>query len=546
VSAVDEDEHAGREQLARSSVAVAIGTLLSRLTGLARVGFLAWALGAASLADTYNFANTTPNILYELLLGGILTATLVPVFVSSIKDRDEHAISAVFTTALTAITAFTVLTMVCAPFVARLLAIRSSDNARLHAAQVHVFVIFLLCFMPQMIFYGFTALASALLNAKRRFVAAAFAPVVNNLIVIAMLTVFAIRTTHDRARWIDVTRVRNDSRLLLLLGAGTTAGIVAMAAVLVPALRRARVRLRPVFAWRDPAVRTMLRLSGWTVGYVIANEIAQLFVLVLANAQTGNVSSYFYAFTFYQVPQGLLAVSIMTTMMPELARRVANNDTPGLRRDFDLGLRYLIVLMLPASVLFACLAQPMIGVLRIGGFGMHSATTTADVLQAFAISSVFLALYLYTLRGFYALHDTRTPFVINCFENACNIVFAVALYPSLGVQGLALAWSAAYVLASILAIVVLRRRVGEVPGRSVVTASAKAALGAAALAIVAVPLAGAIGRSSAAHALLATAAAGGLGIIVYVVVLAVTRSDELRSLVDLVRRRGVRPADVSP
>ena len=214
-----------------------------------------------------------------------------------------------------------------------------------------------------------------------------------------------------------------------MLGVGTTLGIVAMAAVLVPALRRARVRLSPVFAWRDPTVITMLRLSGWTVGYVIANEIAQVFVLVLANPLAGGVSAYVYAFTFYQVPQGLLAVSIMTTMTPELARRVAANDMPGLRRDFDLGVRYLVVLVLPASVLFACLAQPMIGILSHGVFAADNAAMTADVLQAFAISSVPLALYLYTLRGFYALRDTRTPFLINCFENALNIAFAVGVVP---------------------------------------------------------------------------------------------------------------------
>ena len=145
-------------------------------------------------------------------------------------------------------------------------------------------VVFIVCFLPQMVFYGFTALASALLNAHRRFVAAAFAPVVNNVVVIAMLTVFAIRTADHRSRWINVISVRDDRAMLLLLGVGTTLGILAMAAVLIPALRRAQVRLRPVFAWRDPAVLTMLRLSGWTVGYVIANEVAQLFVFVLANA----------------------------------------------------------------------------------------------------------------------------------------------------------------------------------------------------------------------------------------------------------------------
>src|SRR5262249_1250945 len=152
---------------------------------------------------------------------------------------------------------------------------------------------------------------------------------------IVMLTIFAVRTSSDRKKWIEVGHARNDSGLLLLLGIGTTLGIVAMAAVLVPALRRTPVHLRRLFAWKHPAVLEMLRLSGWTFGYVIANEVAQIFVLIIAGSHTGDQSSYVYAFTFYQVPQGLLAVSIMTVMTPELARRATANDWPGLRRDFD-------------------------------------------------------------------------------------------------------------------------------------------------------------------------------------------------------------------
>jgi putative peptidoglycan lipid II flippase len=533
------------EGLARSSAVVATGTVLSRITGLVRVGFVAWALGAATLSDAYNVSNMIPNIIYELLLGGILTATLVPLFVTSLDDRDDAAISAIFSVAIVAITGFTLVVMACSPLIAQLLALGTRDKHALHAAQIHVLIVFILCFLPQMVFYAFTALASALLNAQRRFAAAAYAPVVNNVVVIVMLTIFAIRTSSDRKKWIDVRHVRSDAGLLLLLGIGTTLGIVAMAAVLVPALRRTPVHLRRLFAWKHPAVLEMLRLSGWTFGYVIANEIAQVFVLILAGSHSGDQSSYVYAFTFYQVPQGLLAVSIMTVMTPELARRVTANDMPGLRRDFDLGLRYLLVLMLPASVLFACLAQPMIGILHIGVFTAHNAALTADVLQAFAISSIALAIYLYSLRGFYALHDTRTPFFINCGENVLNIVFALILWPSLGVQGLALGWSAAYLLSAVIALLALRRRIGVIPGRTVRAAAVKALVATGALAIVAIPLAGAIGRTSPEKALLATAVAAIAGTGIYIAALAAMRSSELQSLVDLVRRRAT-VANVSP
>ncbi|HEV7526082.1 MAG TPA: murein biosynthesis integral membrane protein MurJ [Acidimicrobiia bacterium] len=535
MTATTDGDDGSRAGLARSSAAVAAGTLLSRVTGLLRVVVLAAAIGKASLADTYNLANITPNIVYELLVGGVLAATLVPVFVDLLERRDERSTAAVFTVTMTSLTLFTVATIALSPLLARLFVLHEHGPDR--AAQLHVLTVLILCFVPQMIFYGFTTLASALLNARRRFVAAAFAPVVNNVVVIAVLLVFVARTSDRHGSITDVARVRSDLGLLLLLGIGTTVGIVAMALVLVPAVVRAGVRLRFVLSWRDPAIRTILRLSGWTAGYVVTNQLAQLFVLVLANNSSGNVSAYVYAFTFYVVPHGLLAVSIMTTMTPNLARRVRAGDPEGLRREFGLGLRYIVVLVLPASVLFAVLAQPMLAVIVRHQFSAHDAVVTADTLQAFALSLVPFSVYLYVMRAFYAMQDTRTPFVLNAFENGLNVVLALVLFPRFGVQGLALAWSGAYTLAAVGALVVLRRRIGGVPDADAARSTFRAAIAALALAVVAAPLAGAIGRSSPGTAFLATVAAGAAGALVYVVVLVALRSDELASLVRLVRRR---------
>ena len=531
-----------RDRLVRSSAAVATGTLLSRITGLLRVAVLAYAVGRASLADTYNIANSTPNIVYELLLGGVLSATLVPLFVEQLQSDDDRGTAAIFTVAMTVLTVLTAIAMLFAPLIARLYALDTSGTERV--AQLHVMTILTLWFLPQMVFYGLTALASAMLNARRRFVAAAYAPVLNNVLVIGVLIAFARMTAGSRSQWIDVRKISGDAGKLTLLGAGTTAGIVVMGLVLLPALHHARTRLRAAFDWRHPAVRKMLRLSGWTIGYVITNQIALLYVLVLAKSgATGNVSAYLYAYTFYQVPHGLLAVSIMTTMMPELSSSASRLDFPELARKFRLGLRYLLLLMLPASVLFVALAQPMVGVLVRGGFHAHDAAVTADTLQAFSIGLVPFSVYLYALRGFYALHDTRTPFVINAVENALNIGLAVVLFPSLGVQGLALAWTGAYSVAAVLALVMLHRRVPHPIDRDVRASAVRAVLAGAALAIVASPLAAAIGRTSANRALFTTAAAGLAGGLAYVVVLFVLRTPELRSL-SSVLRRGATPLDV--
>lgn len=542
MSAPIADEGRGRAGLVRSSAVVAAGTLLSRLTGLLRVVVLAAAIGKESLADTYNLANITPNIVYELLVGGVLAATLVPVFVDLHERRDDHSTSAIFTVTMTALTLFTAATMLLSPLLARLFVIHEHGPDR--AAQLHVLTILILCFVPQMIFYGFTTLASAVLNARHRFVAAAFAPVLNNVVVIVALLVFVFHTPGRRGSITDVTRVRNDLGLLLLLGIGTTVGIIAMALVLVPAVARAGVHLRFVLSWRDPAIKTILRLSGWTAGYVVTNQLAQLFILILANNSSGNVSAYVYAFTFYVVPHGLLAVSIMTTMTPNLARRARAGDDEGMRREFGLGLRYIVVLVLPASVLFTVLAQPMLAVIVRHQFTAHDAVVTADTLQAFAISLVPFSVYLYVMRAFYALQDTRTPFVLNAFENVVNVILAIVLFSRLGVQGLALAWSGAYLIAAVVGLLVLRRRIGRVPDADAARSTVRAGAAAIAMALVAAPLAGAIGRSSPGAALLATAAAGAAGTLVYVAGLLALRSTELSSILLLVRRRDPAPPDV--
>jgi putative peptidoglycan lipid II flippase len=227
----------------------------------------------------------------------------------------------------------------------------------------------------------------------------------------------------------------------------------------------------------------------------------------------------------------------MTTMMPILARRAQEGDVPGLRREFGLGLRYIVVLVVPASILFAVLAQPMLAVIVRHEFTAHDAAVTADTLQVFALSLVPFSVYLYTMRAFYALQDTRTPFLLNAFENALNIALALLLFSPLGVQGLALAWTGAYTVAAVVALWVLRRRIRGVPDKATIRSMLRACIAGALLAVVAAPIAAAVGHSSPTEALLATVLAGAAGSAVYLLGLVLMRSDELAALVSLVRRR---------
>jgi putative peptidoglycan lipid II flippase len=523
------------DQMVRSSAAVALGTLMSRVTGLLRVTVLAYAIGKGSLADTYNLANSTPNIVYELLLGGVLSATLVPLFVEHLQNDDERATDALITVTMTVLIALTALAVVFAPQIAHLYTFRVDTADRV--AQREVATFFIRLFLPQMCFYGFTTLATSALNARRRFAAAAFAPTLNNVVVIAALLLFTKVAAGPQSEWTEVARIHRHTGLMWLLGLGTTAGIAAMAIALMPSLHAADVRLRLAFDWGHAAVKRLVRLSGWTVGYVIANQAALLFVIVLASGRHGAVSAYQYAFIFFQLPHGLFAVSLMTTVTPELARAANRRDFVGMRIQFTTGLRYLVLVVLPASVGYVVLAQPVVGILARGAFSGHDAAVTADTLQALATGLLAFSVYLYTLSGFYAQQDTRTPFLINCFENAVNIVLALLLFPHLGVQGLALAYAGAYGCAAVVALVVLSRRIGRAFDSDTVRVTGRAALATVALAAVAAPVAGVIGSDNAIHAAAAAVLATVAGGTVYLVALRVLGVSEIGTILGILRRR---------
>ncbi len=522
----------GRSRLLRSSAVVALGTAISRLSGFGRVAALAYALGFTRVTDTYNLANETPNMVYELLIGGVLTATFLPLFVQYFEHDDDDSTSAVLTVSVVFLVLLSAVGIVFAPWIVKLYTVQVHGTTR--AQQQAVATSLLRWFMPQMFFYGITALATSLLNARRRFAAPAFAPILNNVVVIAIF----LSIPHIVSGPLTLARIEHDYSLIILLGLGTTAGIAAMAIVLLPPLWRAGVRLHWKLQLRHPAVRRVVQLSGWTFGYVATNQVALWVVLVLANGKVGGVSAYLGAYVFFQLPHGLLAVSITTTVAPELASAVTRQDFAALRERFGFGLRVTIMVVLPAAIGFIALSRPLVaGLLQRGAFSSNSAATTSRALAAFAIGLVSFSVYLFTLRLFYSMQDTRTPFLINLFENAANIVLALALFPAFGVTGLALAFSGAYILAAVVALFVARRRLGALDLRALNVGLPRVALASAIAGVGAWLVARAIGWSGGLHALAGLLLGGGTFVAILVGASIALRVPEVSLIKDAVLRR---------
>ena len=458
-------------RLQRATLWMAAGTGVSRFTGLLRVIALAYALGATHLADAYNLANTTPNMLYDIVLGGILSATFIPVFVDRLATRSDRdawrAISAIVTLSVVVLVAMTVAFWALAPQVID--AYTAFDHATQGggvqlAHEKAVAATLLRWFVPQVALYGLIALMTALLNTRRKFAAPMWVPIANNVVCIGVLLWFHALVPHAPS----LVGAAPTSGQLLLLGLGTTAGVALQAALLVPTLRGAGVA-RLWWRWepRHEAVRTVVRLGGWTFGFVIANQVALYVVLALAVRVHGPdpVSSYTYAYTFMQMPYAVVAVSVMSAVTPDLSERWATGDTEGFRRRLVGGLRATLAVMLPAAVGMLILAKPAVALLLGHGSTTVSGTdATGSALAMFALGLPGFCAYLYVVRVLQSMQRTKVAFWLYLVENGINIILAVALVGPLGVRGLALSLSVAYTVAAACGVAVLRRWLGALGG----------------------------------------------------------------------------------
>ncbi len=448
----------GVANFVRSNLIVASGTACSRATGLLRVIVLAYVIGQNALSDAYKLANETPNIVYDLIIGGVLSATLVPVFTSLLvrehREDDERGFHAVVSAALIASALLTALAVIFAPAIFRLYSLTTSPDVDADTFRT-VGTMLTRLFVIQVLFYGVTGVMTAILHASRRFLAAAWAPVASNVVIIAtLLTLPGAGTTT----W-QLSDVATDRRLYLTLALGATGGIALMAIITTAAAFRGTTPLRWHVDLRHPAVRRVANMSGWTLGFVIANQVALVIIRNLADPGSSLASAYFDAFIFFVLPHGLLAVSLATTLQPELARAAAQDRPQQFSGLLSGGIRAIIALTAPASAGLIVIGPLAItSLMQRGQFDALSAANTSDALIGLAIGLTGFSVYLFSLRGFYAHGDTRTPFVLNVFENALNIVFAIALVGTLGVFGLGLSLGLAYLVAAIVSLGVLRRR----------------------------------------------------------------------------------------
>lgn len=464
--------------LLRSSAMMATGTVVSRVTGIARDIAMTAALGFFITSDAFSLGNTLPNILAILVAGGALNAVFIPQLVRHIKD-DTDGGAAYADRLLTVVTLWLiVVTTVAIAFAPQLVSIyASSDYTPEHAALATAFARWCL---PQIVFYGLFTMWSQVLNARGHFAVPMFAPIVNNVVSIATFIAFMRVTTHG-----EVVNASLTATQIAVLGAGTTLGVIAQACTLVPVLFRAGYRYRPRFDLRDNGLGHAGSLALWTLGLVVVNQLAYVVVTRLATSANGlaaaagstaaGLTTYQKAHLVFMLPHSVITVSLVTALLPQLSRIAHMGDLREVGTSVASAIRLISALIVPVAAILLVLAPTFTSLMFGFGAATHdSAVLTGHVVQVFALGLLPFTLVYLLFRGWYALEDTRSPFWVTVLINIVNLGLSVPLFAAvplaLKVPALAVAYVIAYWVALVVAWPRLERRLGHLETASTVQA----------------------------------------------------------------------------
>ena len=542
---MSEAPEASSNGLIKSSTVMAVGTVFSRILGFGRNAVLAAAIGTGLTATTFNVANTVPNIIYILLAGGVLNAVFVPQLVRAMKEPDggQGYTDRLLTLAGVVLLALTVVATLAAPLV-----ISIYTPGKWGDDDVAVATAFAFWCLPQIFFYGLYTMLGQVLNARGSFGPMMWAPVVNNVVAIATGLGFIALFTVD-----EEVPDSLSSAAIAFLGAGTTLGVALQALVLLPVLRRTGFRYRARKDFRGAGLGKAGDLAKWTLLFVLVNQLAYVVIVNLATAADkaaqGVISygvgftAYSYAYLVFILPHSIITVSVVTALLPRMSAAVADRRFGDLRDDLSTGWRLTAVGVVLAAAGFVALGAPLSGVLY-AGTGPDGARYIGLVLAAFAVGlPAFSAQYL-ALRGFYAMEDTRTPFLLQVGIATINVVLAAAAYAVLPLRwrivGMAGAYAITYAVGLVASTAVLRRRIGGVDGRRVVRTYARLVVAAVPSALAAFGVArlleSALGRGLAGS--LVSLTGGGLVLLAgYLLLARALRVRELSALLGLVRGR---------
>ena len=453
--------------LFKASGIMAIGTIFSRITGFIRSVLAVAVLGTALLADSYNVANTMPNILYNLLVGGALTAVFVPQLVRSFSDPDggDGFASRLVTTISVILLALVAIGMIFAPALVRLYAPEFSTQG--FEAENQIAIAFTRYCLPQIFFLGLFTMLGQIANSRGSFAPLMWAPIANNLVVIAVFS--GVLILQEKISVDSITDAQ-----IQLLGWGTTLGIVVQALILIPVVMRSGVTLRLRFG--VAGLGKSFGLAGWTLVYVLISQLGYLVTVNVAtsaavrSAQDGlttgvGFTPFTSAYYIMLLPYSIVTISIVTALLPHLSKLAMENKVEDVRLQLIRAIRMCGVVTVPSAVALLAFG-PLITEVLFFGISLEDSRYIGYVLSALSLGLVAFSINLILIRGFNAFEDTKTQvvsiFIINLISVALSYLFLEILPSDLVTVGLGVAFSVSYILGLFITIYLLRKHTARI------------------------------------------------------------------------------------
>ncbi|WNF28227.1 murein biosynthesis integral membrane protein MurJ [Streptomyces sp. C11-1] len=534
--------------LLKSSAVMAAGTLVSRLTGFVRSLVITAALGAALLGDSFTIAYTLPTMIYILTVGGGLNSVFVPQLVRAMKDDEdggEAFANRLLTLVMIALGLIVAVAVLVAPVLIQLMSNTIADDV----AANSVAVTFARYCLPTIFFMGVHVVMGQILNARGKFGAMMWTPVLNNIVMIITfgLFIWVYGTSAESRMGVDTIPPEG----IRLLGIGTLLGLVVQSLAMIPYLRETGFRFRPRFDWKGHGLGKTVKLAKWTVLFVLANQAGVLVVTQLATAAgklSGKDGTGFLAYSNAQLiwgmPQAIITVSVMAALLPRISRAAHDNDPGAVRDDISQGLRNSAVAIVPVAFTFLALGLPMCTLLYASS-GAEAARSMGFILMAFALGLIPYSVQYVVLRGFYAYEDTRTPFYNTVIVAAVNAAASALCYVVLparwAVVGMAFSYGLAYAVGVGVAWRRLRTRLGgDLDGAHIVRTYARLCMAAVPAALIGGGIGFAILEllgNGALGSLAALICGGVLLMAVFFVAAKKMRIEEVNGLVGMVRGR---------
>ncbi|WP_235502737.1 MULTISPECIES: murein biosynthesis integral membrane protein MurJ [unclassified Kitasatospora] len=452
---------------ARNGMIMALGSLTSRALGFVRAGVITAALGTGFIADGYAVATMLPNTIFIMLIGGVLNSVFVPELVRAAQQHADKGVA--YTNRLLTVCGVVLVTITAVAFFCAPLIVDSyTPYGPGDTVQRDLTIALARYCLPAILFYGFFGLLGQVLNSRDRFGAMMWAPVLNNVVVIAVFSLYLAIFVHAK----DAGDVSDGATMLL--GLGSAFGILVQALALVPSLRASGFRYRPRFDWRGSGLTTPLRAAGWALLLVVVTQLA---FMAITNLATGAASlakhdgltqglgytPYNNAYLLFIVPQGIITVSLVTAILPSMSRSVTAGRFEDVGRELAHTLRSSAGMIVPASAIFLSLAGPIAALAYQHGPGVTDADidVVTQILMAFALGlPAFCAQYALA-RGFYAMSDAKTPFWLTTITSGSNVLLSWAAYLVLPSRWIIVGMAGAHTVAVLISAAITGRALGR-------------------------------------------------------------------------------------